>query len=128
MRFAGDLAAATSPPTDPLGALLQYGVLGVVVVLLILYTRGSVAREREKSDQAVQRERDRADQASAQVDKLNEYIRSEMLPKQVESSILHKQVAEALEEALRVITEIKIRDDVRRSEGKSVDERRGRAV
>lgn len=116
-----DWFAATSVPGDPLSALLQYGVLGIVVVLLILYTRGSITREREKADQAVQRERERADQMQAQVDKLNDYIRGEMLPKQVESSILHRQVAEVLEQAIHVITEIKIRDNLRQGG----DDRRG---
>lgn len=124
MRLS-DWLAAGSTPSDPLSALLQYGVLGIVVVLLILYTRGSITREREKADQAVQRERERADQAEEKVDKLNDYIRDEMLPKQIESSMLHKQVAEVLEQAIQVITEIKIRDSLRRQDGKSDEGRNG---
>ena len=95
-------AAAT---TDPLQLLLQYGVLGIFAVLLIVYTRGSIAREREKSDQAAQ-----------QVNELNVFIRDELLPKQVEAALLHKQVAEVLEEAIQLITEMKIRDNIARQQ------------
>lgn len=97
------IAAEEKASGDPLQMLLQYGVLGIFAVLLIVYTRGSIAREREKSDQAAQR-----------VDELNEFIRGELLPKQVEAALLHKQVAETLEEAIQLITEIKIRDNINR--------------
>jgi hypothetical protein len=92
-------------PSDPLQLLLQYGVLGIFAALLIVYTRGSIARERDKSDQS-----------SAQVEKLNDFIRNELLPKQVEATLLHKQVADVLEEAIQLITEMKIRDSILRSE------------
>ena len=74
-------------------------------MLLIVYTRGSIAREREKSDQAAQ-----------QVNELNVFIRDELLPKQVEAALLHKQVAEVLEEAIQLITEMKIRDNIARQQ------------
>lgn len=109
MQRVVELAAASTAPTDPLQMLLQYGVLGIFAVLMILYTRGSIAREREKSDQA-----------SQQAKELNEFIRNELLPKQVEATMLHKQVAEVLEEAIQLITEMKIRDSIRRGDdGKS---------
>ncbi len=95
-----------SSSTDPLQMLLQYGVLGIFAVLLIVYTRGSIAREREKSDQAAQ-----------QVQELNTFIRGELLPKQVEATLLHKQVAEVLEEAIHLITEMKIRENIRQDAG-----------
>lgn len=97
--------AAQAATTDPLQLLLQYGVLGIFAVLMILYTRGSIAREREKYDQA-----------QLQVDKLNEYIRLELLPKQVETAMLHRQVAEALEQAVNVIQEMKIRESITRQQ------------
>lgn len=115
MQRVLDLAAATATPSDPLTLLLQYGVLGIFAVLLIIYTRGSIAREREKSDAA-----------EKQVKELNEFIRQELLPKQVEATVLHKQVAEVLEEAVKLITEMKIRDSIlRQDHGQST--RRGRA-
>lgn len=104
LRFV-DLAAASVTSGDPLQLLLQYGVLGIFAVLLIIYTRGSITREREKSDQA-----------AAQVEKLNDFIRNELLPKQVEATLLHKQVAEVLEEAIQLISEMKIRDSIMRQE------------
>lgn len=91
--------AAEPAPTDPLALLLQYGVLGIFAVLLIIYTKGSI-----------QRERDRADRAEAQVKELNDFIRGELLPKQVEATILHKQVADVLGEAVTLISEIKYLD------------------
>ncbi len=102
--FAAEESAGSG--TDPLQMLLQYGVLGIFAVLLIMYTRGSIAREREKSDQAAQ-----------QVQELNTFIRGELLPKQVEATLLHKQVAEVLEEAIHLITEMKIRENIRQDSG-----------
>lgn len=90
---------------DPLPALLQYGVLGIFAILMIIYTRGSIAREREK-----------ADRSEAKVEELNNFIRQELLPKQVESTLLYKQVAETLEDAIQLITEIKIRDSINRQD------------
>lgn len=95
------LAAAADP--DFLSPLLQYGVLGVFAGLLVIFTRGSITREREKYDAAQE-----------QIDKLNEFIRTELLPKQVETALLHKQVAEALEQAVNVITEMRIRESIKR--------------
>jgi hypothetical protein len=99
------LAAAGADASDPLLTLVQYGALGVIVILLVLYTRGSVTRERERSDKAEQLVKD-----------LNEFIRNEMLPKQIEATLLHKQVAEVLEEAIQLITEMKVRDSIRRED------------
>lgn len=101
MSQAWFLAAETTP--DFVSPFLQYGILGVFAGLLVVFTRGSITREREKYDQA-----------QAQIDKLNEFIRTELLPKQVETALLHKQVAEALEQAVNVITEMRIRENVRR--------------
>lgn len=98
-------AGGTDPIVDLLPTFLQYGVLGVFAFLLLMYTRGSINREREKGDQAAQ-----------QVNELNEFIRKELLPKQVEATVLHKQVAEVLEEAVQLITEMKIRDNIRRGD------------
>lgn len=97
--------ALASDSVDPLPALLQYGVLGIFAILLIVYTRGSISRERQEKDQA-----------ALQVKELNEFIRGELLPKQVEATLLHKQVAEVLEEAIQLITEMKIRDSIRRGD------------
>lgn len=91
---------------DPLTVLLQYGVLGVVAVLLIIYTRSSIARDREK-----------ADRAEAQVRELNDFIRNELLPKQTEATILYKQVAEVLSEAVQLISELKYLDRNERRRG-----------
>ncbi len=100
-----ELAVEASTSGDPLQLLLQYGVLGIFAVLLILYTRGSINREREKGDRA-----------EAQVKELNDFIRSELLPKQIEANMLHKQVAEVLEEAVQLIAEMKIRDNINRQD------------
>lgn len=98
------LAAATGADTsDPVLMLVQYGALGVIVILLVMYTRGSVTRERQRTDKAEQ-----------QVDKLNEYIRGELLPKMGEANSTYKEVSEVLAEAIKLITEMKVRDNVRR--------------
>jgi hypothetical protein len=96
---------AGTATNDPLLALLQYGVLGIFAALLIMYARTSIRREQ-----------DRADKAESQVKELNDFIRNELLPKQVEATILHKQVVEALGDAVDIISEIKIleRNDRRR--------------
>lgn len=99
------LAAETSP-NDPVALLLQYGILGLFAALLLIYTRGSIARDREKTDKA-----------EAQVKELNDFIRSELLPKQVEATILHKQVAEVLAEAVQLISDMKSQDRNERRRG-----------
>ena len=105
MQHAMFWAAAGADTTDPVLALVQYGALGVIVILLVIYTRGSVTRERQRTDKAEQ-----------QGDKLNEYIRDELLPKMGESASLYKQVAEVLEEAIQLITEMKVRANIRRED------------
>lgn len=105
MQRLSEWAAAAATSGDPLQLLLQYGVLGIFAVLMILYTRGSITREREKGDKA-----------EAQVEKLNDFIRNELLPKQAEANMLHKQTAEVLEEAIQLITEMKIRDNISRQD------------
>jgi hypothetical protein len=105
MQTVLNWAASGADASDPLFALVQYGALGIIVILLVVYTRGSVSRERERTDKAEQLVRE-----------LNEFIRGEMLPKQVETTLLHKQVAEVLEEAIKVITEMKVRDSIRRQD------------
>jgi hypothetical protein len=99
-------AAETEPtggaaPGDPLSLLLQYGVLGIFAILLIMYARSSIGRDREKADRAEQHVRE-----------LNDFIRSELLPKQVEATLLHKQVTEVLHQAIELLTEVRIRDEI----------------
>lgn len=85
---------------DPASLLLVYGPLGLIAGLLMMYARSTVRREHEKADAAEQ-----------QVKELNDFIRNELLPKQVEATILHKQVADVLGDAVRVISDLKYRDD-----------------
>lgn len=98
-------AASGTDTSDPIFSLVQYGALGIIVILLVIYTRGSVNRERARTDKAEQ-----------QVDKLNEYIRGELLPKMGEANSLYKQVSEVLEDAIQLITEMKVRDNIRRDD------------
>ena len=93
---------------DPVGMLLQYGVLGIFAVLLILYAKSSIAREQ-----------DRSERAENQVKELNEFVRNELLPKQVEATLLHQQVAEVLGEAVELIAEIKIIERNERRRGRN---------
>lgn len=99
-------AAAESSASDPLTLLLQYGVLGIFAVLLVMYAKTSIKRER-----------DTADRAEAQVKELNDFIRNQLLPTQVEATILHKQVTEVLGDAVDIIAEIKALDRNERRRG-----------
>jgi len=81
---------------DPVQMLLQYGVLGIMAALLLVYARSSIKREN-----------DRADRAEQQVRELNDFIRGELLPKQIEATLLYKQVADVLGEAVTLISDIK---------------------
>jgi hypothetical protein len=101
------IAAAAADGGDPLTVLLQYGVLGVFAVLLIIYAKSSITREQQRTERAEQ-----------QVQELNEFIRTELLPKQVEATLLHQQVAEVLGEAVELIAEIKIIDRNERRRGR----------
>lgn len=100
--------AAGEATGDPVSLLLQYGVLGIFSAVMLIYTRSSITRERQKGDKA-----------EAKVDELNEFIKNELLPKQIEAAVLHKQIAEVLEEAIQLITEMKIRDSVNRPDSGS---------
>jgi len=91
--------AADSVSADPLTYIVQLGILGPFLAILIVHTRNSIKREQE-----------RADRAEAQVKELNELIRSQLLPTQVEATILYKQVAEVLTDAVQIISDIKYRD------------------
>lgn len=92
-----DIIRLAADGGDPVGMLAQYGVLGVFAILLILYAKSSIAREQDRTERAEQ-----------QVRELNEFVRNELLPKQVEATLLHQQVAEVLGEAVELIAEIKI--------------------
>jgi hypothetical protein len=105
MQHALLWAASGTDTSDPVLALVQYGALGIIVILLVIYTRGSLTRERTRTDKAEQ-----------QVDKLNEYIRDALLPKMGEATLLYKQVSEVLEEAIQLITEMKVRDNIHRQD------------
>lgn len=90
---------ADSVTTNPLTYIVQLGILGPFLAILIVHTRNSIKREQ-----------DRADRAEAQVKELNDLIRSELLPKQVEATILYKHVTEVLADAVQIISEMKYRD------------------
>jgi len=91
------IAAAASGGGDPISIILQYGVLGAFAVLLVLYAKSSIKREQDRTERAEQ-----------QIIELNAFVRNELLPKQVEATLLHQQVAEVLGEAVELIAEIKI--------------------
>jgi hypothetical protein len=87
------LAAAA---TDPLAILSGYGALGAFAILLVIYAQSTIKRDRERTERAEQ-----------QVTDLNAFIRTELLPRQVASTLLHQQVAETLAEAIEIIAEVK---------------------
>lgn len=99
-------AAQVADGGDPMAVLLQYGVLGVFAVLLIIYAKSSITREQERTERAEQ-----------QVKELNEFIRTELLPRQVEATLVGQQVAEVLGEAVEIIAEIKFIDRNERRRG-----------
>lgn len=81
---------------DPTSLLLAYGPLGIFAALLIWYAKTSIAREQLRTERAEQ-----------QVKELNEFIRKELLPKQIEGNLLSQQVAEVLGQAVEIIAEMK---------------------
>ncbi len=87
---------ATKASTDPLSLLLNWGPLGAIAVLLII-----------RDQTAAKRDRERVDKAEATVRELNDFIRTELLPKQAESTFVYKQVAEVLQDAINLISAIK---------------------
>lgn len=44
------LAAAADPAIGPIGALAQYGVLGIIVIVLFLFARQAYDREAKRAD------------------------------------------------------------------------------
>jgi len=60
-------------PTDPTGALLQYGALGVLTLLAVIAVRVMYLRMVQQYD----RERERADRLEAELRELNTTIRGD---------------------------------------------------
>ena len=81
-----DLASSASD------TLLQYGVLGLVVLILGWFSWG-----------AVQRERRRADAAEERLNSLNEAIRKELVPVMTKSLAATEKLVEVLPDLLAAL-------------------------
>jgi hypothetical protein len=66
---------STADAVDPLTPLLQYGVLGIVAVLMAMALKVMFTREAQRAD----RETARADRLEDELRKLNETVRTEYI-------------------------------------------------
>lgn len=89
MRAALWLLAQTGP--DPVGALLQYGALGILAALSILAVRVLFAEQRKAHD----REQQRADRLEQELRQLNKDVQELVMPAVTKST-------EAITEAMRL--------------------------
>jgi hypothetical protein len=66
--------------SNSLNTLVEYGVLGIVALLLIAFARTTWTREVERAEAAWKREVDRADRLEAEVSRLNANIQDKAIP------------------------------------------------
>jgi hypothetical protein len=94
---------------DPVTKLYEYGVIGILVVILSGVVRALFQRmikahevERERSDRELQREIDRADKAEAEVRRLNAVIQDKTLPILAEATRTLADATRMISDALNV--------------------------
>src|SRR4051794_41036849 len=58
------------------GVFLQYGAIGAILLVLLVFAYGAIKRERDATD----RERDRAKEAEKALADLNALMRTEVIP------------------------------------------------
>lgn len=63
-----------------LGVLAQYGALGVIAALLVVFARTAIKRDADRSEAAWRREVERADRLEAEVNRLNNSIQEKAIP------------------------------------------------
>lgn len=97
---------AQESASDPLSALLQYGVLGIFAAVLLWLARSLLKREQ-----------DRADKVQADNDKLQSYFVDKVIPQMSETTNILKQAVDIMAQILR---QKSIEDEIRRrfEEGK----------
>lgn len=100
MLYSLAAALADSASGLDISGFAQYGVLGIVVVLLIGYARGQVNREKERTDKA-----------EARVKELEDWLRGDYLPKIERSNSLYTLAADVLQKALTQLTELQSERD-----------------
>lgn len=106
------LILAQAAEVTPESVLTQWGPLGVLAALGVVFFKITTARERERNDRAEARERDRSDKAEIKLDELQKYLRDEYLPVQIRSQQLHQQVTEALAQAVHQLTEMRLQREL----------------
>jgi hypothetical protein len=95
---------------DPSGALdlsvfAQYGILGILALMLIIFARGAHQRERDRADRAetdnralrdMIRERERAENAEAESRRLHELMIDRVIPALSSATRVAEETAELL--------------------------------
>jgi hypothetical protein len=104
------LAAVTDVSLESL--LTQWGPLGILAALGVVFFKITTTKERERNDRAEARERDRSDKAEAQRDELNMFLRDKFMPSLIRSQELEQRVTQALAEAVQALTEIRMQRDI----------------
>lgn len=61
--------------SEPLLRLVDYGVIGIMLFIFIIFSRQQVKQTQERSDAEIKRERERADIALLEVQRLNDLFR-----------------------------------------------------
>lgn len=104
-----DWAADAGAAVD-LSVFAQYGILGVLTLLLIWFAKGAHQRERERADRAeadnrelrdVARERERAEKAEAESHRLHELMIDRVIPALASATHAAEESAELIRGLLR---------------------------
>lgn len=90
--------AAAEPGGSNLTSLIQYGVLGVIVALLIPFAYAAYKIQTDRAEAAYKRETERADRLEQENQRLNDLIREQVIPTLVAGTAAIQHSAEMLRE------------------------------
>lgn len=96
------LRAVTDPLTSAQGVFLQYGAIGAILLVLLVFAYGAIKRERDATD----KERARADKAEGEKDELNRLMRTEVIPVLTKATEATTRVTDVVGKVSDVLAEV----------------------
>jgi hypothetical protein len=96
------LSTAVDPLTSAQGVFLQYGAIGAILLVLLVFAYGAIKRERDATD----RERDRAKEAEKALADLNALMRTEVIPVLTKAAEATTRVTDVIGRVTDVLAEV----------------------
>jgi len=112
LLFAVDAGAAPD-----LTGFMQYGAIGIFLILLVMFARSAIQRERDQADKAVAQERARADRIEAENVRLNALLLDRVIPALTSATRAAEESADLLQALHRERELIQLLQQQRRIEG-----------